>query len=215
MQHHIPLLRGIVLVGFIALMGITPARAADATMLDHYVQVDLGTKRYNFEMCGCTGTERQLSGTFDSSIVISPTVRVRPDLSTDNVGVHVLAGMSYGQFRSDITNADTYEWQLGLGCSATLNRFTQVGLLVSGGYGVTFIEGPEYWNGISGGQNDAGMSSHVEAVVGVTFGCEHVMISANVGYRISQLRLHDHESDRVINYSLHGVVLAGGIGFTF
>ena len=215
MQNHIPLLRGIGLVGFIAMVGVIPVRAADETMLDHYVQVDVGTKRYDFETCGCAGTERQLGGTFDSSMVISPTVRVRPDFSTNNFGVHLLAGLSYGQFRSAVVNADTYEWQLGLGCSATLNPFTQVGLLVSGGYGVTIIEGPEDWNGISGERDDAGISSHVEAVVGVTFGYEHVMISANVGYRISQLSLHDHDSDRAIHYNLHGVVLAGGIGFTF
>jgi hypothetical protein len=189
--------------------------AEDDGHFDHYVQVDLGTKWYDLSFHH-DQAQADLTGQFDDSVVVSPTVCCRIGKQTSNFNLILTGGLAYGSFLAPDLEVDTFEFHLGVGAAMKVTPWAHFDVMASIGRGYTWIELPtdiDTWDH----QDSAwGYSSHAEVVASFAVNLHGARISANAGYRITTLTLSDPDNaDHYDDYRIHGFVVGGAVGFTF
>jgi hypothetical protein len=215
MSHHPTSIRRAttsLIIGF-AVMGV--GWSADDGGIDHYIQVDLGTKWYDLTFHR-DHTDSEISGKFDDSVVVTPTVCLRFGPADSNFWMILTGGLAYGSYIAPELEADLFEFHLGLGASMRITPWAHFDVMASIGRGYTWIE---FTDGQPTWDNQAtswGYSGHGEALATFAIDYAGARISAHAGYRISSMTLYDpDDSDTYDYFMLHGFVVGAAVGFTF
>lgn len=198
-----------------AVMAASAGWAEADSRVDHYIQVDLGTKWYDLTFHH-DDDRSQITGQFDTSVVVTPTVCCRVGNKESNFGLILTGGLAYGSFVAPDLKVDTFEFHLGIGAEMKITSWAHFDVMASVGRGFTWADLPADHLSWDHRQSTWGYSSHAEAIATFAVDCWGARLSANAGYRATGMTLADPDSaNRYDDYLIHGFVVGGALGFTF
>lgn len=199
----------------LSLCSVATGWSEDDGHLDHYIQVDLGSKWYDLTFHHADQHAR-LSGQFDDSVVVTPTVCCRIGNQDSNFSLILTGGLSYGSYLAPDLEVDSFEFHLGVGAAMKITPWAHMDVMASAGRGFTWIDLPDGRQTWDHESNTVGYSSHAEIVATFAVEIEGIRLSANAGYRITQLTSTDPDNaDHYDDFQIHGFVVGGAVGFTF